>query len=187
MVKSGFWREFISDPQSKAPAMSYARFQGHEELAKHFNSSAVLHEQDPEKRPIFRAEAACAAAKAQAQAQAPKAVDYREDGGTGATGSPKEARTPLAESVLQFPVPQGSGSPETRGSQEREDTAPAKVLPAGGPFFQPAAAAPESEQDLHAALQRGAQEIAAILMRKPSRELPRVDDESQIHSMSIGA
>jgi hypothetical protein len=57
MVKSGFWREFLSDPQSKAPAMSYARFQGHEELSKHFSSSAVLHEQDPEKRPIFRPDA----------------------------------------------------------------------------------------------------------------------------------
>ena len=63
MVKSGFWREFLSDPQSKAPAMSYARFQGHEELSKHFSSSAVLHEQDPEKRPIFRPDAGKQAAQ----------------------------------------------------------------------------------------------------------------------------
>merc|ERR1719386_275152 len=56
MVKSGFWREVSSDmqSQSRALAMSYARFQGQEELMKHFSSSAVLHEQDPEKRPIFR-------------------------------------------------------------------------------------------------------------------------------------
>ncbi|CAJ1391852.1 unnamed protein product [Effrenium voratum] len=63
MVKSGFWREFMKEPQVKAPAMSYARFQGHEDLVKHFSSSAVLHEQDAEKRPIFRPEAAAKAAK----------------------------------------------------------------------------------------------------------------------------
>eukprot|EP00435_Cladocopium_sp_Y103_P024618 s2398_g6.t1 len=63
MVKSGFWREFMKEPTVKAPAVSYARFQGHEELVKHFSSSAVLHEQDPEKRPIFRPEAAAKAAK----------------------------------------------------------------------------------------------------------------------------
>lgn len=57
MVKSGFWREFISDPQCKAPAVSYARFQGHGELVKHFSSSAVMLEQDLAKRPIFRPEA----------------------------------------------------------------------------------------------------------------------------------
>mmetsp|Transcript_25731 Transcript_25731/g.65471 ORF Transcript_25731/g.65471 Transcript_25731/m.65471 type:complete len:576 (+) Transcript_25731:111-1838(+) len=69
MVKSGFWREFLSDPQCKAPAMSYARFQGHEELSKHFSSSAVLHEQDPEKRPIFRPEAGKLAAQEAARAE----------------------------------------------------------------------------------------------------------------------
>ncbi|CAE8671770.1 unnamed protein product, partial [Polarella glacialis] len=63
MVQSGFWREFINDPQSKAPAVSYARFQGHDDLMKHFSSSAVLHEQDAEKRPIFRPEAAALARK----------------------------------------------------------------------------------------------------------------------------
>jgi hypothetical protein len=63
MVKSGFWREFMSEPQTKAPGVSYARFQGHEELSKHFNSSAVLHEQDPDKRPIFKPEAAAKAAQ----------------------------------------------------------------------------------------------------------------------------
>lgn len=57
MVRSGFWRELTSDPKSKAPGVSYARFQGHEELSNHFSSSAVLREQDPEKRPIFRPEA----------------------------------------------------------------------------------------------------------------------------------
>jgi len=57
MVKSDFWKEFLSKTYNKVPAMSYGRFQGHEELVKHFNSSAVLHEQDPAKRPIFRGEA----------------------------------------------------------------------------------------------------------------------------------
>jgi len=63
LVKTGVWREFMTDPQSKAPGMSYARFQGHEELAKHFSCSAVLHEQDADKRPIFRPEAAAKAAQ----------------------------------------------------------------------------------------------------------------------------
>jgi len=57
MVKSDYWKEFLSETYNKVPAMSYGRFQGHEELVKHFTSSAVLHEQDPSKRPIFRAEA----------------------------------------------------------------------------------------------------------------------------------
>lgn len=38
---------------SMAPALSYARFQGHEELLKHFSTAAVMHEPDPQKRPIF--------------------------------------------------------------------------------------------------------------------------------------
>jgi len=63
MVRSGAWREVMSKSQTKAPGVSYARFQGHEELVEHFSSSAVLHEQDPEKRPIFRPDAAAKAAK----------------------------------------------------------------------------------------------------------------------------
>lgn len=69
MVKSGFWRECKGDAQAKAPAISYARFQGHEELVTHFSSSAVLHEQDPEKRPIFRPDAAVKAAKEKQRAE----------------------------------------------------------------------------------------------------------------------
>jgi hypothetical protein len=54
MMKTDLWSELIRDPQSKAPAVSYARFQGHEELTKHFSSSAVLSRRNPEKRPSFR-------------------------------------------------------------------------------------------------------------------------------------
>jgi hypothetical protein len=54
MVKEDVWRKIYRNPSAKVPAVSYARFQGHEQLVKHFSSSAVLHEQDPEKRPIFR-------------------------------------------------------------------------------------------------------------------------------------
>mmetsp|Transcript_67734 Transcript_67734/g.141579 ORF Transcript_67734/g.141579 Transcript_67734/m.141579 type:complete len:616 (-) Transcript_67734:362-2209(-) len=57
-VKSDMWKEMRKgDPQCKPLAMSYARFQGHEELMTHFSSSVVMHEQDPEKRPLFCAEA----------------------------------------------------------------------------------------------------------------------------------
>lgn len=54
LVKSGCWRDYVQDMHAKSPAVSYARFQGHEELVKHFSSSAVLHENDVDKRPIFR-------------------------------------------------------------------------------------------------------------------------------------
>jgi hypothetical protein len=53
-VGTNIWRQSTSDPNAKVPAVSYARFQGHDELASHFSSSAVMHEQDPDKRPIFR-------------------------------------------------------------------------------------------------------------------------------------
>jgi len=61
--QSDFWKEFLSKTYNKVPAMSYGRFQGHEELVKHFNSSAVLREQDPAKRPIFRGDAVTPAFK----------------------------------------------------------------------------------------------------------------------------
>merc|ERR1719162_2587570 len=61
-VASGLWRELCGNSPTKSPAVSYARFQGHEDLVKHFSLSVVLQEQDPEKRPIFRPEV-CQAAK----------------------------------------------------------------------------------------------------------------------------
>merc|ERR1719486_948286 len=60
MLKDDVWRKVYRSPNAKAstvPAVSYARFQGHAALVSHFSSSAVLHEQDPEKRPIFRPQA----------------------------------------------------------------------------------------------------------------------------------
>jgi hypothetical protein len=53
VVNQGAWRAVFRDANVKAPALSYARFQGHDELVKHFSTSAVLREQDPDKRPIF--------------------------------------------------------------------------------------------------------------------------------------
>lgn len=50
---STVWKQ-VCQEQTKAPIVSYARFQGHHELMRHFSSSAVLHDQDPEKRPIFK-------------------------------------------------------------------------------------------------------------------------------------
>jgi hypothetical protein len=54
-VQRGLWKE-IASPDAKPLRMSYARFQGQQELQSHFNSSAVLHDQDPQKRPVFRDE-----------------------------------------------------------------------------------------------------------------------------------
>lgn len=53
VVKRDVWRTTIRDAQVKALGLSYARFQGHEELMAHFSSSVVLCEQDPDKRPLF--------------------------------------------------------------------------------------------------------------------------------------
>jgi len=50
----GGWNEFLNDESAKVPSISYARFQGQEELVRLFSTTAVLHEQDPEKRPLFR-------------------------------------------------------------------------------------------------------------------------------------
>jgi hypothetical protein len=54
MATNKVWRKAHNDKPAKALAVSYARYQGHEELVQHFRSSAVLYENDPEKRPIFR-------------------------------------------------------------------------------------------------------------------------------------
>lgn len=140
MVKSGFWREFMTDPMAKAPAMSYARFQGHEELAKHFNSSAVLHEQDPEKRPIFRLEVLKAIKEQQF---------VGKDEGTGHTNNLKAApvRSKVPAMIPQPPV--------------NVDHTPEGHSPASENHK------PESSgADLQEALSKGAQEIAAILRRQ---------------------
>jgi len=153
MVKSGFWREFMTDAQSKAPAMSYARFQGHEELTKHFNSSAVLHEQDPDKRPIFRLEVMKQAAKERSISKE----------STGATGSPKH-------------VPEEHSPKEEGGTGATTGSGPMTVQVEShlyGPMMDMAfdSASPKANTavDLHLALEKGAQEIAAILMRKPAQ------------------
>lgn len=111
MVKSGFWREFMSDPQTKAPGVSYARFQGHEELSKHFSSSAVLHEQDPDKRPIFKPEAAAKAA------QENQKFEEQEKRGKPLLGAQKMPVT--VPSLFGFPggsAPRPFPAPSTGGS-----------------------------------------------------------------------
>jgi len=55
-VASGLWREVCGSSPTRTPAVSYARFQGHEDLVQHFSLSVVVQEQNPEKRPIFRPE-----------------------------------------------------------------------------------------------------------------------------------
>jgi len=55
MMKSGLWSQLLCEPNSsKKPALSFARFQGHEELMAHFSTSAVLSRRNPDKRPSFR-------------------------------------------------------------------------------------------------------------------------------------
>lgn len=53
-VQNEPWAKCGKEQTQKTPAVSYARFQGHEELLVHFSTSAVLHETDPEKRPMCR-------------------------------------------------------------------------------------------------------------------------------------
>jgi hypothetical protein len=77
---TGIWRQVTSDPSAKVPAVSYARFQGHDELVSHFSSSAVMHEQDPDKRPIFRA---ATDQPGGAYGMTKDVEYYSQDGGTG--------------------------------------------------------------------------------------------------------
>eukprot|EP00930_Biecheleria_cincta_P088931 TRINITY_DN7819_c0_g1_i1.p1 TRINITY_DN7819_c0_g1~~TRINITY_DN7819_c0_g1_i1.p1 ORF type:complete len:486 (+),score=82.47 TRINITY_DN7819_c0_g1_i1:156-1613(+) len=107
MVKSGFWREIMNDSQSKAPGVSYARFQGHDELSKHFSSSAVLREQDPEKRPIFRPEAVAKAFQERQKLPASLSSHMSSLGGTSANpmSSPAASCSPPGLEVFS----KGSG------------------------------------------------------------------------------
>jgi len=73
-VASGLWREACGSSPTKSPAVSYARFQGHENLVQHFSLSIVIQEQDPEKRPIFRPEVLDQTTSAQDPTQIRKAL-----------------------------------------------------------------------------------------------------------------
>lgn len=161
MVTSGFWRESISDPQSKVPAVSYARFQGHEELAKHFSSSAVLREQDPEKRPIFRPEAAKA--------------------GSSSAGASSPADSPKTPGVQ----PRAAGSPAARA--QTSPTQVPKVLAAQPKMFPlPVTVEADGNSELHAALQRGARKIAEILRGVDSKGCTGEADDRQINRVQMG-
>jgi hypothetical protein len=162
-VKNGLWRECASDPNAKSIVVSYARFQGHDELARHFSASAVLHEQDPQKRPIFR----------------PKA------NASGGSGAPKEM-----ENAAQVGDTGGcAGSPKTQGRRSgglpqgaRAGAAPRSVPAPGQQLVSPSSLTAGKQQlpgsnlhcgsggtgdfELHEALDRGAKEITAILMQQ---------------------
>jgi len=73
-VAGGLWREVCGSSPTKSPAVSYARFQGHEDLVQHFSLSVVLQEQDPEKRPIFRPEVLHQSSSARDPMQTKKAL-----------------------------------------------------------------------------------------------------------------
>jgi len=49
----GGWQQLLGDSSGLPPALSYARLQGHDELMKHFNQSAVMNAQDEDTRPLF--------------------------------------------------------------------------------------------------------------------------------------
>jgi hypothetical protein len=51
---SRLWREVCGSSPTTSLAVSYSRFQGHEDLMQHFSLSGVLQEQDPETFAIFR-------------------------------------------------------------------------------------------------------------------------------------
>mmetsp|Transcript_39216 Transcript_39216/g.92326 ORF Transcript_39216/g.92326 Transcript_39216/m.92326 type:complete len:441 (+) Transcript_39216:152-1474(+) len=53
-MENGMWSEVTGGSESKSPLVSYARFQGQTELMSHFSSSAIMRDQDPNKRPLFR-------------------------------------------------------------------------------------------------------------------------------------
>jgi len=52
-MQGGAWHKLFGDSSGPMPALSYARLQGHEAIAKHFSSSAVMYDHDVQKRPLF--------------------------------------------------------------------------------------------------------------------------------------
>jgi len=133
-VRSDMWQKMRKgDPQCKPLAMSYARFQGHDELMAHFSSSVVLHEQDPEKRPIF----------------CPENGIGNDDGSRAALSEADGAAAPLRRDLI--------GAPGL--------TAAPNAMAAVADGSPSSAGDLSGDPDLHAALARGMQEIAAILSR----------------------
>jgi len=56
MQSSPVWRQALGGSGGgphTAPALSYARLQGQDQLMKHFSLSAVMHDSDARKRPVF--------------------------------------------------------------------------------------------------------------------------------------
>jgi len=52
-LQAGAWRELMEDESGLAPAVSYARLQGLDDLTQHFSVSAVMKDNDQRKRPVF--------------------------------------------------------------------------------------------------------------------------------------
>jgi hypothetical protein len=102
MMKSDLWKDLIRDPQQKrSPALSYARFQGHDQLMKHFSSSAVLSRRDPERRPNFRPNVSTSASEDVAQ-------KHGKDSTGGSSDSPQETRPYAKVTNSQYGVLQAA-------------------------------------------------------------------------------
>lgn len=144
MLKRGHWKEVSSDTHTKTPAVSYARFQGQEELMAHFNSSAVLQEQDPERRPLFRT------------IGGPLQV-FNNDGTTTKSkraAAKQSGPAVVAKAEIAGPLP----PPPGLAAGTLDET----VMTMPEPVRVPLLTQPDSE-DFSMALERGAKEIAALI------------------------
>jgi len=178
VVKNGMWRELNGDQSGKSPAVSYARFQGQEELMKHFSSSVVMHEQDPKKRPIFR------------HKNAHKENEKEQDNGATDGGNP----TTPAHSASASPTLQATPVTEIPPKVDMLPRAP--PVPDTAKLFTVGEEAP-GDSDLKNVLENGAKEIAALLMRATankevmaqSHKLASEDNNGEhvVDSQSMGA
>jgi len=87
-MESGMWGDVTGGSESKSPLVSYARFQGQTELMSHFSSSAIMRDQDPNKRPLFRASTEEASSEVGPPGLPPP--------GTGSKGKQQEGKKPDA-------------------------------------------------------------------------------------------
>jgi len=156
VLNNGLWRKLNSEQSGKSPAVSYARFQGQEELTKHFSSSVVMHEQDPKKRPIFR------------HKNAPQEKDKEQDNG--------------ATDVDFLPIPTLPTATTSPTGPAKVDMLP-KAPPA--PELYAVGKEASSDSDLKNVLENGAKEIAALLMRATTtKEACTLDSNSNLMQKS---
>jgi len=155
LVQGDAWQQLTKGDSGHKPlAMSYARFQGHDELTAHFSSSVVLHEQDPEKRPIFKPVGA-----------SNHKASGRNGGGSAVTAASPKAKAGGRAEESGSPAPPPGLSPFAKPAQP-----PPGAVPPAAPLTPAVTEGGEGtplgdNTEFHALLQQGVREITKIISR----------------------